>query len=241
MSVAEYKEQKALSSGNVRQRAGSVAVTSGSSVTDGKTIGGLTKQEWFGRQPPTAPRAMQEKLLGPERISSRTSYSGGDLAAGLVVGAANSLVPNETECKCTCKCCLARCTGAGAATTTMASGTEVKDGRPAVETATLPLSNQMKRNRPTSPDGCSTYTLSQAPKRLRRDGSSSVDRGEVGGDRMGAARFGVRPSTSGAYFDRSQGPARDAHANDQSTGHCIKAEVKEDEEEEVKIKSEPEG
>jgi hypothetical protein len=245
---------------------------------------------------------------GNRQPGAGPSCSGGDLAAGLVVGAANVLVPNETKCKCTCKCCLIRCTGAGAATTSMRSDTGVKDGRPAVETATLPLSNQMKHNRPTgdpsksgkagtsgvvgtkreSPSGaggqtvnrmattstgnpqhgssssvdtvdevntqhfkrsfspygdeqCSTYTLSQAPKRLRRDEFSSVDRDEARDDRIGAVGFGIRPSTRSAYFDQSQGPARDVHADDQSSGPRIKAEIMEEEEEEVKIKSEPQG
>jgi hypothetical protein len=199
----------------------------------------------------------------PANRQPRTGFSssGGNPAVNPVIDTAKPPVPNETKCKCTCKCCLARCTGAGVATESMTSGTEAKDGHPAVETAQLPLSNQMKRNRPAgdpresgqtgtsgvfrttkrefpsdsggqtanrlstaptgntqhgsssgvdnvdgvntqhlkrsfSPDGCSTYTLSQAPKRLRRDGFSSVDRGEVQGDRIGAAGFDVRPSTT---------------------------------------------
>jgi hypothetical protein len=63
MSVAEHNEQNAQSSGNVRQSTGSAVVTSGSSGPDGKTIeGGFAKPQWFGRQPPTAPRAMRAGL-----------------------------------------------------------------------------------------------------------------------------------------------------------------------------------
>jgi len=77
MSVAEYKEQKAQSSGNVRQDAGSAAVSSGSSGQDGKTLGGgFAKPQWFGRQPPTAPRAMREGLRPPGRNSSNRSSIG---------------------------------------------------------------------------------------------------------------------------------------------------------------------
>jgi hypothetical protein len=103
------------------------------------------------------------------------------------------------------------------------------------------IAQHLKRSfSPYGDDEQPTYTLSQAPKRLRRDEFSSVDRDEVRDDRIGVAGFGVRPSTSGAYLDRSQGPARGVHANNQSSGPRIKAEIKEEEEEEVKIKSEPE-
>jgi hypothetical protein len=77
MSVAEYKDQNAQSNGNVRQGAGSAAVTSGSSGPDGKTLGGgLAKPQWFGRQPPTAPRAMREGLRPRGGISSSRSSIG---------------------------------------------------------------------------------------------------------------------------------------------------------------------
>jgi hypothetical protein len=79
VSVAEHKEQKAQSSGNVRKGAGSAAIAGGSSGPDRKTIEGkLVKEEWFGRQPPTAPRAMREGLQPPGRNSSNRSSMGRD-------------------------------------------------------------------------------------------------------------------------------------------------------------------